>query len=108
MNKKGFTLVELLAVLIILAVISLIATPIVMDLIEKQKKNTFKESIHGIIRSSKISLVSEGFTYPAVYTYNNGILLNPNGQEVKLQGKIIEGTGQVVYSSDTIIQIAIK
>ncbi len=35
--KKGFTLVELLAVIIILAVIALIATPIVVDVIDDAK-----------------------------------------------------------------------
>ena len=38
MNKKGFTLVELLAVIVILAVIALIATPIVLNLIKTAKK----------------------------------------------------------------------
>ena len=33
MNKKGFTLVELLAVIVILAIIALIATPIVINII---------------------------------------------------------------------------
>lgn len=107
-EKKGFTLVELLAVIIILAIISVIATPLVLNLVENQKKNTFKESIYGILRSSKISLVSEGFTYPATYTYSNGVLLNPNGKEIKIQGKIIEGSGTVIYSSDTLVQVAIK
>ena len=38
--KKGFTLVELLAVIIILAVVALIATPIVLDVIEDARIST--------------------------------------------------------------------
>lgn len=108
MKKNGFTLVELLAVLIILAIISVIAVPLVLNLIERQQKNTFKESIYGMLRSCKISLVTEGFEYPAVYTYSNGRLLNPNGKDIKIQGKIIDGMGTITYSTDTIIEVAIK
>ena len=39
MNKKGFTLVELLAVIIILAIVALIATPIVLNVIEDSRKS---------------------------------------------------------------------
>ena len=35
MKKKGFTLVELLAVIVILAIIAVIATPIILGVIEK-------------------------------------------------------------------------
>ena len=44
-KKKGFTLVELLAVIVILAIISLIAVPIVLDIINNSKENSKKESI---------------------------------------------------------------
>jgi prepilin-type N-terminal cleavage/methylation domain-containing protein len=37
MKKKGFTLVELLAVIVILAVIALIATPSVLKMIEQSR-----------------------------------------------------------------------
>lgn len=41
MNTKGFTLVELLAVIVILAIILLIAVPNVMGIIENAKKDGF-------------------------------------------------------------------
>lgn len=45
MKKKGFTLVELLAVIVILAIIALIAVPMVLDVIEKARKEAFKDSV---------------------------------------------------------------
>ena len=42
MKRKGFTLIELLAVIIILSVIALITTPIIMDVIDTARKNSFK------------------------------------------------------------------
>ncbi|MFV0274716.1 MAG: type IV pilin protein, partial [Bacilli bacterium] len=40
-SKKGFTLIEILAVVIILAVVLLIAVPTVLNLIEKTNKEAF-------------------------------------------------------------------
>ena len=40
--KKGFTLIELLAVIVILSIIALIATPIILNVVEKASKNSFK------------------------------------------------------------------
>ena len=39
-NNKAFTLIELLAVIVILAIIALIATPIVLNIIKDSKDNT--------------------------------------------------------------------
>ncbi len=41
-NKKGFTLVELLAVIVILAIIMVIALPAVMTAMNNGRKNAFK------------------------------------------------------------------
>lgn len=42
LNKKGFTLVELLAVIVVLAIIMIIAIPAVMDSMNKAKNKSFK------------------------------------------------------------------
>ena len=45
-NKKGgFTLIELLAVIVILGIISLIAVPQVIKIVEKAKKESFRDSV---------------------------------------------------------------
>ncbi len=41
-NKKGFTLVELLAVIVVLAIIMIIAIPSVMESMNKARRNAFK------------------------------------------------------------------
>ena len=53
-NKKGFTLMELLAVIVILAVLALITTPIILSLINETKINAFKDSLSMAIRSSDL------------------------------------------------------
>ena len=49
--KKGFTFVELLAVIIILVVIALITTPIIVNIIETSRKGTATTSTLGYIRA---------------------------------------------------------
>ena len=53
MNKNGFTLVELLATLIILSAMILIAIPLVSDMIEKNDANYYKNQEGLLIISGK-------------------------------------------------------
>ena len=48
-KNKGFTLVELLAVIVILALIALIATPIILNIIKDAKRSAAKDSAYGYI-----------------------------------------------------------
>lgn len=54
MNKKGFTLIEILAVITILAILGLVTIPIISNSIEKSKKKAYRETINSIIESTKI------------------------------------------------------
>ena len=108
-RKKGFTLIELLAVIIIIGVIALIVTPIVIDVIKKQEKKTFEESVHGIMESIRIDTADDNFTIPREYLYKDGTLtlLTAGGKErndiVKVNGKydgvgvfIVDGDGDII------------
>ena len=48
MNKKGFTLIEIIMVIAIIAILSLILIPNVMVLIDKNKKRTCEKMIDNI------------------------------------------------------------
>ena len=48
MNKKGFTLVEILAVITLLAIVLIIATPSVTGIIKNSQKDTFGVSVKNI------------------------------------------------------------
>ena len=50
MNKKGFTLVELLAVIAILAILVIIALPNVLSMFNKAKKDTFASESKDMVR----------------------------------------------------------
>lgn len=51
MNKKGFTLIEVLAVLLILSIIALITTPIIINVINNSKENAFIQDVNSLVDS---------------------------------------------------------
>ncbi len=59
MNKKGFTLVELLAVIAILALLVIIALPNVLSMFNNAKKNSFLTEAKTIYKESTNKYISE-------------------------------------------------
>lgn len=57
-KNNGFTLVELLAVIVILAVIALIATPIVLNMIESSRKGAAESSALSYIDATEKSIMT--------------------------------------------------
>lgn len=56
-SKKGFTLIELVAVLVIMAIIALIVTPLVMNIIRKAQRSANERSIDAYGRSAEIAVL---------------------------------------------------
>lgn len=52
-NNKGFTLVEIISVVVILSLIALLITPIVSKIIKDNGQKTYDDQIKGIIASAK-------------------------------------------------------
>jgi prepilin-type N-terminal cleavage/methylation domain-containing protein len=69
MNRKGITLVELLAVIVILSLIMLIAIPITIGVIEDIRNETFASTAR-LMLSSSISITKED--HDIVLPSNNG------------------------------------
>ena len=104
MKKKGFTLVELLAVIVILAIIALIATPLILNVIENSKKGAFKTSVIGIMESAELYKVLN----PNDSTADSDIIFRCNGtsckngdKELSIKGSI-PVAGTVTISKDGI------
>ena len=57
MNKKGTSLVELIAVIVIMGIIASISTVTVVTVIHRQRKNAAISSLNTIYRSAKALLV---------------------------------------------------
>ena len=52
-NRKGFTLVEVLAIIVILGLIAVITIPIIDETLKKAKRNAAKDSAHGLTEVAK-------------------------------------------------------
>ena len=59
-NKTGFTLVELLAVIVILGVLLLIAVPAVTNIIDNTKKKAFITDCKAYLQAAKYNNATEG------------------------------------------------
>ena len=85
MKNKGFTLVEILAVIVILGIIMMIAVPRVSEQILKSKKSTyvtdskrFIEAARNVVETGQLKLVDKTTTY---YNYYNHTPYNSNSIE---------------------------
>ena len=58
-KRNAFTLIELLAVIVVLAIIALIATPIVMNTIKKSKKGAAERSAENYIDAVETAVATE-------------------------------------------------
>ena len=80
-NKKGFTLVELLAVLVILALIALITVPTILGMISDSAEQSDKRTIEGYANAitNAIVIINNRFLIhhlPPIYiitTINRGV-----------------------------------
>lgn len=64
MNKKGFTLVELLAVIVILALILAIAVPAISNVIQESRNRAYLENVSMIVKAAENYLISNFHSSP--------------------------------------------
>ena len=62
MNKKGFTLVELLAVIAILAILVIVAMPNVLGMFNQAKANTFVTEVQKYMDNAKNEFIAKAMT----------------------------------------------
>ena len=106
MNKKGFTLIEVIMVIAIIAILSLILIPNVMVLIDKNKERSCEKMIDNIESAAKMYVNQNkyelGFDCVDNKTkeitlktlvdtgYLGGELVNPiNKEEISLESKVL-------------------
>ena len=84
-KKNAFTLIELLAVIVIISIIALIAIPIILNVINDSKENAFKESINGIVDSAMLESTLIIKDEELLYKYENN---NWGESKLNIDGKI--------------------
>lgn len=112
MNKKGFTLVEVLAVIVILAVIALITTPIISNVIETSNMNSFTRSVEEMKNIISMDYNEYGRSGTVEYKYENNTLVCVGcdaGEDLELDftGEIDGATG-TFYNTDGEITLTVE
>ena len=74
MNKKGFTLVELLAVIVILAILMAIAATNIGPVIDNSRRSSMRTTAQQIIDAVRLQLTSNYELFPGRYEFSKGIL----------------------------------
>lgn len=108
-KENGFTLLELLAVIIILAMILLIATPIVLNILSDSKKSTFERSVNHLISTADDYYASNQLEIndTIVFDFTNRNGQGANGEELDFSG-VAPRDGKLILYKNGDIAVALS
>ena len=86
LNKKGFTLVELLAVIAILAILMLLVMPNILNMFKEGKKSSFVTQAQSIYKAAEQKFISESIKTPGSYTFTNATSTATNKATLDING----------------------
>lgn len=78
MNKKGFTLVELLVVMVLIALITLVMSPKISNMFKKVDENKYKNFLNDIYLSTEVYIQQNQDNYKQLKEVNNKIYVYYN------------------------------
>ncbi len=101
MSKKGFTLVEVLAVIILLGLIAVIIIPNYNKSVEKSKKESFEQSLNGLVRSIEnyVANNANASNYTAGYTNISALDISANNLNQIQSGQFVISNGVVILKN---------
>lgn len=110
-SKKGFTLLELLAVIVVLAIIALIVTPFVTNAIKEAREGAAKNSAYGIISAAELYYAEQmaanaGYFDAVTFTWaEDGTLSStPTGKTFTFKGDKPK-SGSITIDSNGVVTI---
>ncbi len=99
MGKKGFTLVELLAVIVILGIIAIITTPFIVNIIAKARQDAFVDSVYSLVNSAseyRAEAIMQHKTRTLNINFSNGSKpLNISGDIPNYGNLIMDDDGKI-------------
>ena len=99
-NRKGFTLLELLLVIVILALLLIIAIPKIIEFISSSRKNSYVDTVHEFVDSIRKDATSEVYEFPiaksdVTIVSINMVGLEKGGNKSAFNGRWIEDKSYV-------------
>ena len=101
-NKKAFTLIELIAVLVILSIVMMIVTPLVLNIIRKARVSADRRSIDAYARSVEIGVATyllDNLDFPKDFS---DIKVEYRGDEVKCANIAVNYDGSIYLDKCTV------
>lgn len=101
-NNKAFTLVELIAVLVILSIIVLISVPLIITIKNKAKLNAYKRSIDAYGKAIEIEIASNLIDKGTIPTDLSTLKIEYTGYKVSCNVMQIKENGGIYLSECTV------
>ena len=109
-KSKGFTLIELISVIILMGVIALITVPIIKDTIESAREKNFKNSALGLIEAANEYYLNSKLTgdyfEEIEFKVNNGKMVSGD-KELSFNGRVPVGDSYVKIKANGDVAINI-
>ena len=100
-KNKAFTLIELLAVIVVLAIILAVAVPRVISVVENSRKEALKISVESLVRGGKqIAKIEET---SKTFTITNGAFV---GESIPMTGTLPNSATIVIREDETVAIVA--
>ena len=107
-RSKGFTLIELIAVLVILAIIALIVTPLVLNVVRKAKDSANKRSIDAYGKSIDLAVAAYLMDTGNFPTSVDQLTIEYSGKEVVCGVSLLNEDSSVYLSECTVGGVEVK
>ena len=101
-KKKGFTLIELIAVLVILAILALIVTPLVLNIIKKARTAADKRSIDAYGRSIELAIADYLLDKGSFPTSIDQLTIEYTGDKVECETTKLNSDSSVYLAGCTV------
>ena len=113
LRKNAFTLIELLAVIVILAIVALIATPIILGIINESKEQSTLRSAENYLKAVELAVTRENlnrnFNPSECTVQKNGKLLcagYENEISIEVEGEKPEAGAKIKFEEGKIVAIS--
>ena len=107
-NKKAFTLIELIAVLVILSLVALIVTPLVMNILKRSKESVNRRSVDAYGKALELSVASYLLQHKEYPDSLFELKVEYSGNEVICKTQKLNEDGSIYLSECSVNGILLK